>query len=32
LSGSFRTSFANDDWRTFSPFETALLAAKPGRS
>ena len=30
VSGSFRTSFANDNWRTFTPFETALLAAKPG--
>jgi len=29
LNGSFRNSFANDNWRTYTPFETTLLAAKP---
>jgi hypothetical protein len=28
-SGSFRDSFANDKWRSFTPFETAQLAADP---
>jgi hypothetical protein len=29
FSGSFRTSFANDSWRTFTPFETTQLIANP---
>ena len=29
FSGSFRTSFANDNWRSFSPYETTQLAANP---
>ena len=31
FSGSFRTSFANDNWRTLTPFETQQLAADPTR-
>lgn len=29
FSGSFRTSFANDSWRTYTPFETTQRAANP---
>ncbi len=29
FSGSFRNSFANDNWRTFTPFESTQLAANP---
>ncbi|MCM3880579.1 MAG: TonB-dependent receptor, partial [Vicinamibacterales bacterium] len=29
FSGSFRTSFANDDWRSFSPYESTQLIANP---
>ncbi len=29
FSGSFRTSFANDSWRTFTPFETTQLITNP---
>jgi len=29
LSGSVRTSFANDNWRSFTPFESTQLAADP---
>ena len=29
FSGSFRTSFANDNWRSLTPFESTLLAANP---
>jgi hypothetical protein len=29
FSGSFRTSFANDDWRSFTPYESTQLAANP---
>jgi hypothetical protein len=29
FSGSFRTSFANDNWRSLTPFESTLLAATP---
>jgi hypothetical protein len=27
--GSFRTSFANDDWRSYTPFEVKELSANP---
>ena len=29
FSGSFRTSFANDSWRSFTPFESTQLIANP---
>jgi hypothetical protein len=29
FSGSFRTSFANDSWRSFTPFESTQLATNP---
>src|SRR6476619_5205243 len=29
FSGSFRTSLANDKWRTFTPFESTQLALNP---
>jgi hypothetical protein len=29
FSGSFRTSFANDNWRSLTPFESTLLATNP---
>jgi hypothetical protein len=29
FSGSFRTSFANDSWRTYTPFEITQRAANP---
>jgi hypothetical protein len=29
FSGSFRTSFANDSWRSYTPFESRLLTANP---
>lgn len=29
FSGSFRTSFANDSWRSFTPYETTQLVANP---
>ena len=32
FSGSFRTSLANDSWRTFTPFERNQLSANPNPS
>ena len=29
FSGSFRTSFANDSWRSYTPFESTQLIANP---
>src|SRR5688572_6503194 len=29
FSGSLRTSFANDSWRSYTPFESRLLTANP---
>ena len=29
FSGSFRTSLANDKWRTLTPYDSSLLAANP---
>jgi hypothetical protein len=29
FSGSFRTSFANDSWRSYSPFESTQLISNP---
>src|SRR4029434_4426240 len=29
FSGSFRTSFGNDNWRAFTPFESTQLIANP---
>jgi hypothetical protein len=29
FSGSFRTSFANDNWRSLTPYESGLMAATP---
>jgi hypothetical protein len=31
LDGSFRTTFANDSWRSFTPFESTELAVNPNR-
>ena len=31
FSGSFRTSFANDSWRSLTPFETTQLIANPAQ-
>jgi hypothetical protein len=30
FSGSFRTSFANDNWRSYTPYESTQLISNPG--